>query len=82
MSRVLVVSAEPIGERMAGPAIRAVELARALARGGCAVTLAAPGGAPVDGVARLAAGLEDYDALSAPPRATTSSSPSCCRRGC
>ena len=28
---VLVVSAEPVGERMAGPAIRALELARALA---------------------------------------------------
>lgn len=60
---MLVVSAEPVGDRMAGPAIRALELARALARGGCAVTLAAPGAAPVEGVARLAAGLEDYDAL-------------------
>ena len=28
---VLVLCAEPVGERMAGPAIRAAELARALA---------------------------------------------------
>jgi glycosyltransferase involved in cell wall biosynthesis len=38
---VLVVSSEPVGARMAGPAIRAYELARALA-GACDVTLAAP----------------------------------------
>ena len=41
--RVLVVSAEPVGARMAGPAIRAYELARALAARRCDVTLAAPG---------------------------------------
>ena len=41
-ARVLVLSSEPIGERMAGPAIRAVELARVLAREHD-VTLAAPG---------------------------------------
>ncbi|MGI8633620.1 MAG: glycosyltransferase family 4 protein [Solirubrobacterales bacterium] len=40
--RVLVISSEPVGERMAGPAIRSLELARALA-GRCQVTLAAPG---------------------------------------
>ncbi|MGZ8650366.1 MAG: hypothetical protein ACXW08_17335, partial [Solirubrobacteraceae bacterium] len=39
--RVLVVSAEPVGDRMAGPAIRAYELARALAADAL-VTLAAP----------------------------------------
>jgi glycosyltransferase involved in cell wall biosynthesis len=39
---VLVLSSEPVGERMAGPAIRAAELARALA-GEHEVTLAAPG---------------------------------------
>ena len=39
--RVLVVSAEPVGDRMAGPAIRAYELARALAAD-APVTLAAP----------------------------------------
>jgi glycosyltransferase involved in cell wall biosynthesis len=50
---------------MAGPAIRAVELAQALARGGCRVTLAAPGDARVGGVDRLDAGLEDYDRLLA-----------------
>jgi glycosyltransferase involved in cell wall biosynthesis len=40
-SRVLVVSQDVVGERMAGPAIRAFELARALARE-FDVTLAAP----------------------------------------
>jgi glycosyltransferase involved in cell wall biosynthesis len=39
---VLVLSSEPVEERMAGPAIRAVELARALAAAHD-VTLAAPG---------------------------------------
>ena len=38
---VLVLSSEPVGERMAGPAIRAAELARALAAEHD-VTLAAP----------------------------------------
>ena len=66
MSRVLVISAEPVGERMAGPAIRALELARALAAR-CEVTLAAPGpsdagDAPVE---LLEAGLWDFDALLA-----------------
>ena len=42
MTRVLVVSAEPVGATMAGPAIRSLELARALAQH-CDVTLAAPG---------------------------------------
>lgn len=62
--RVLIVSSEAVGERMAGPAIRAYELARALAET-CAVTLAAPGSEPVADarIARLDAGFEDYDAL-------------------
>lgn len=41
-SRVLIVSHDVVGERMAGPGIRYWELARVLA-GHCAVTLAAPG---------------------------------------
>ena len=42
---VLVLSSEPVGERMAGPAIRAAELARALAAEHD-VTLAAPAPGP------------------------------------
>lgn len=66
MTRVLVFSTEPVGERMAGPAIRCLELARALVET-CEVTLAAPApsdprGAPVE---LLEAGLEDFDALRA-----------------
>jgi glycosyltransferase involved in cell wall biosynthesis len=58
------VSAEPVGARMAGPAIRAYELARALAAS-CEVTLAAPAPSelPDADVALLEAGLADYDAL-------------------
>jgi len=61
MTRVLVVSAEPVGERMAGPAIRALELARALSAQ-CDVTLAAPppSQAPLP---LLEAGLADFDQL-------------------
>lgn len=64
MTRVLVISAEPVGERMAGPAIRAYELARALAPH-CRVTLAAPAPSEIgDGrLELLRAGLADYDAL-------------------
>ena len=72
---VLVLSAEPVGEHMAGPAIRAAELARALARAGCRTTLAAPAmdtpqaGDPVGpGVRRLEAGFEDFDVLLAAAR--------------
>jgi glycosyltransferase involved in cell wall biosynthesis len=43
-AKVLVLSSEPVAERMAGPAIRAVELARALAAAEHEVTLAAPPG--------------------------------------
>jgi glycosyltransferase involved in cell wall biosynthesis len=64
VSRVLVVSQEPVGERIAGPAIRALELSRALAAE-CEVTLAAPAPSQVDGepFALLEAGVADYDAL-------------------
>ncbi|MFM9022135.1 MAG: hypothetical protein ACKOK7_00030 [Solirubrobacterales bacterium] len=65
MARVLVVSAEPIGDLMAGPAIRALELARVLSAGND-VSLSAPGlgGAGLKhGIAAVDAGFEDYDAL-------------------
>jgi glycosyltransferase involved in cell wall biosynthesis len=64
--RVLVVSAEPVGARMAGPAIRAYELARALADH-ARVTLAAPAPSELgdERVTLLQAGLADYDALTA-----------------
>ena len=41
-TRVLVLTGDPVGPTMAGPAIRAVELARLLADAGHAVVLAAP----------------------------------------
>jgi hypothetical protein len=41
-SRVLVLSGDPVGAAMAGPAIRAVELARSLTLAGHGVTLAVP----------------------------------------
>ena len=44
MSHVLVVSSDPIGPRMAGPAIRALEIARALASSDLEVLLAASDG--------------------------------------
>lgn len=43
MTRILVVASDVIGERMAGPSIRAWEIAHALHARGLAVTLAAPG---------------------------------------
>lgn len=49
--RALVLASEPLASRMAGPAIRALELARALAAV-ADVTVAAPeGSTPVDGLA-------------------------------
>ena len=60
-----MVSAEPVGARMAGPAIRAYELARALGEH-AEVTLAAPSPSTLPQEARvrlLEAGLADYDAL-------------------
>jgi glycosyltransferase involved in cell wall biosynthesis len=61
---VLVVSSEPVGSRMAGPAIRAYELARALA-GACDVTLAAPAPSTVADprVAFVPAGMADVESL-------------------
>jgi hypothetical protein len=66
---VLVVSAEPVGPYMAGPAIRAAELARALASA-CDVTLAAPAPstAPDPRVGLLEAGMADVEALVAAGR--------------
>ena len=60
-----MVSAEPVSALMAGPAIRAYELARALGEH-AHVTLAAPGPSTLPeeaGVRLLEAGLADYDAL-------------------
>jgi glycosyltransferase involved in cell wall biosynthesis len=67
VTAVLLLSSEPVGERMAGPAIRVAELARALARAGNSVTIAAPGeaGPAIEGVAHVSAGFEDFDALVA-----------------
>ena len=48
-SRVIMISSDVVGRRMAGPAIRAVELARILGRTE-EVVLAAPNRAPVDGL--------------------------------
>jgi hypothetical protein len=66
---VLVVSAEPVGAQMAGPAIRAAELARALAAE-CDVTLSAPApSTPIDPrVKLLQAGMADVEALVAAAR--------------
>jgi len=67
VSRVLVVSAEPLGELMAGPAIRAFELANALSAAN-EVSVSAPGltAAQVgDRMTAVDAGFEDYDALDA-----------------
>jgi glycosyltransferase involved in cell wall biosynthesis len=62
--RVLVVSSEPVGTLMAGPAIRALELARVLSED-CEVSIAAP--APSDvGDARIElikAGFQDFAQL-------------------
>ena len=65
VTRVLFVSAEPVGPAMAGPAIRVLELARALAAH-CEVTIAAPGPSERTGrraVALVEAGLEDFETL-------------------
>jgi glycosyltransferase involved in cell wall biosynthesis len=66
VTRVLVICSEPVGERMAGPAIRALELSRALSER-CEVTLAAPppSDLPSEAPMRLLrAGLADYAALA------------------
>jgi glycosyltransferase involved in cell wall biosynthesis len=71
-ARVVVLSPEQVGEAMAGPAIRAWELARALSAR-CDVTLAAPApstlpepNAPGDagGPVLLEAGVADFDRLA------------------
>jgi hypothetical protein len=64
VTRVLFISAEPLGPSMAGPAIRVLELARAVAAE-CDVTIAAPGpsdagDAPVE---LLESNLSDFDRL-------------------
>jgi hypothetical protein len=64
VTKVLFISAEPLGPAMAGPAIRVLELARAVAAH-CDVTVAAPGpsdagDAPVE---LLEARLADFDRL-------------------
>jgi glycosyltransferase involved in cell wall biosynthesis len=66
---VLVVSGEAVGARMAGPAIRAYELARALA-GACDVTLAAPAPSELGDprIALVPAGMADVEALVAAAR--------------
>jgi glycosyltransferase involved in cell wall biosynthesis len=64
MTRVLFVSAEPVGEAMAGPAIRVVELARAVAEHcDVAVTAPAPSDASVVPGELIHAGLSDFDVL-------------------
>jgi glycosyltransferase involved in cell wall biosynthesis len=68
VSRVLVLSSEPVGSRMAGPAIRALELTRALTRAGHDATLAAPAPSSVSDVPLLEAGFADFDALLAAAR--------------
>ncbi len=67
--RVLVVSTEPVGTQMAGPAIRAYELARTLADA-CAVTISAPAPSTVaDPRLRLVeAGMADVEQLVATAR--------------
>jgi glycosyltransferase involved in cell wall biosynthesis len=64
VTRVLVVSGEPVGGSMAGPAIRALELARVLAAH-CRVTLAAPAPSAVDDprIEHLEAAGHDFDVL-------------------
>jgi glycosyltransferase involved in cell wall biosynthesis len=66
-TRVLVVSGDPIGPSMAGPAIRAVELTRVLAAAGHPVVLAAPACAPVAlprGARTVVAGEPELRALA------------------
>jgi glycosyltransferase involved in cell wall biosynthesis len=64
MTRVLFVSAEPVGAAMAGPAIRVLELARVLA-GHCDVTVAAPPPSDPEVVPGqyLEAGFADFEPL-------------------
>jgi glycosyltransferase involved in cell wall biosynthesis len=71
MTRVLFVCGEPIGMRMSGPGIRALELARVVSGAGCEVTVAAP---PADepretGVEMIDADPQDYERLVAAAKA-------------
>ncbi|MFT7476575.1 MAG: hypothetical protein ACI81L_003532, partial [Verrucomicrobiales bacterium] len=61
MARVLVASPEPIGRRLAGPAIRAAHIARALSKDHdvTLVSLAGESVSPIDGQA--VAGPEAID---------------------
>src|SRR4249920_2987879 len=63
MTRVLVLSNEPVGEAMAGPAIRTCELARALAGAGHDVTLAAPGSPALAGAPFAVAAAGDRESV-------------------
>ena len=66
MARVLVVCAEPIGPQVAGPAIRAIEIARVLASAhDVTVTAPAPSGIHDPRIKLIEAGFSDYDALAA-----------------
>ena len=71
MTRVLFVCGEPVGTRMSGPGIRALELARVVAEAGCEVTIAAPqADEPRDaGVELIDAGPTDYERLAAAAKA-------------
>ncbi|MDG2305935.1 MAG: glycosyltransferase [Candidatus Binatia bacterium] len=59
--KVLISSWDRIGERMAGSAIRSLEMARSLARAGHVVTLAAPAGSTLEPETRLELALVDGD---------------------
>ena len=64
MTRVLFISAEPVGAAMAGPAIRVLELAKAVAAH-CEVTVAAPGPSDLEDapLGLIEAGLSDFEPL-------------------
>jgi O-antigen biosynthesis protein len=61
---VLVVSWDRIGTQMAGSAIRALELARALSRDGVPVVLAAPDGSEIDDTGPTLHAFRPGDSLS------------------
>jgi glycosyltransferase involved in cell wall biosynthesis len=67
VTRVVFVSGEPVGEKMSGPAIRTVELARVVAEAGCEVTIAAPAtdGFKDPDIALIEANQRDYERLLA-----------------
>jgi len=59
MTRVLLVCGDAVGRRMAGPAIRAVELGRVLAAAGHDVTVATPDLADTEGLGVAVTTLSD-----------------------